>query len=180
MGVKFWAGAAVCALVVPAMAGAQANGGDAARNWAAIEQCAAVKNAERRHECLDGVLQQAGVLSGEQRAQEVREEFGREDRPAPRPAPAPAVAAQAAQPVPAPPRAAELDEIVTTVKATRSIGYQRLRVTTAEGSVWDQTQGEGFVVEPKAGDRFSVERGAMNSFLCQFGRQSRYRCERRD
>ncbi len=180
MSVKFWAGAAVCALAVPAVAWAQADAGSAARNWAAIEQCAAVKNAERRHECLDGVLQQAGVLSGEQRVQEVREEFGREDRPAPRPAPAARTATAQAAPAPAPARAAELDEIVTTVAAVRSIGYQRIRVTTAEGSVWDQTQGEGFAAEPRKGDRFSVERGAMNSFLCQFGRSSRYRCERTD
>lgn len=184
MSAKFVVGVGVCALVVPAIAWAQGNGGaehdGAARNWAAIEQCAAVRNAERRHACIDGVLQQAGVLSGEQRAQEVREEFGKEDRPAPRPAPAPAVVAQAAQPAPAAARAAELDEIVTTIASARTIGYQRLRVTTAEGSVWDQTQAEGFVTEPKSGDRFSVERGAMNSFLCQFGRSSRYRCERTD
>lgn len=178
MSVKFWAGAAACALAVPAIAWAQGNGAGDAGNWAAIAQCGAIKNADRRHECVDGVLQRAGVLSGEQVAQEVREEFGREDRPAPRPAPVERV--QAAQPVAAPTRAAELDEVVSTIAATRSIGYQRVRVTTAEGAVWDQTQGESFAVEPRKGDRFSVERGAMNSFLCQFGRSSRYRCERVD
>ena len=182
MRAKFVAGVGVCALVVPAIAWAQTNGGNAERNWAAIEQCAAIGNAARRHECIDGVLQQAGILSSQQVAQEVREEFGKEDRPAPRPVPAPVVAARAqpAQPGAAPARAADLDELVTTVAATRAIGYKRVRVTTADGSVWDQTQAESFSAEPKQGDRFSVERAAMDSFLCQFGRSSRYRCERTD
>ena len=183
MSAKFVAGVGLCALVAPAIASAQASAGDAERNWAAIEQCAAVRNADRRHECMDNVLQQAGILSGQQVAQEVREEFGKEDRPAPRPAPVerPQPAAQAsAAPAPAPARAADLHEIVTTVASARTIGYQRVRVITAEGSVWDQTQAETFNSEPKQGDRFSVERGSMNSYLCQFGRSSRYRCERTD
>jgi hypothetical protein len=179
MRAKFVAGVGVCALVVPAIAWAQTNGGNAERNWAAIEQCAAVRDADRRHECIDGVLQQAGILSSQQVAQEVRGEFGKEDRPAPRPAPAPVVAARA-QPDAAPARAADLDELVTSVASTRAIGYQRVRVTTADGSVWDQTQAESFSAEPKQGDRFSVERAAMDSFLCQFGRSSRYRCQRTD
>jgi hypothetical protein len=178
MSVKFLAGVGACALAVPAIAWAQGNGAGDAGNWAAIAQCGAIKNADRRHECVDGVLQRAGVLSGEQRTQEVREEFGRQDRPVPRPAPV--ERSQAVQPVAAPTRPAELDEVVTTIAATRSIGYQRVRVTTAEGAVWDQTQGESFPVEPRKGDRFSVDRGSMNSFLCQFGRSSRYRCERTD
>jgi hypothetical protein len=178
MSVKFLAGVGACALSVPAIAWAQGSGSGAEGNWAAAAQCGAIRNAEQRHQCLDGVLQRAGVLSGEQVAQEVREEFGKQDRPAPRPAPAERV--QAAQPAASPTRAAELDEVVTTIASTRTIGYQRVRVTTAEGAVWDQTQGESFAAEPRKGDRFSVERGAMNSFLCQFGRSSRYRCQRTD
>jgi hypothetical protein len=179
MNTKFVVGAALCALVAPAIASAQGSAGDAERNWAAMEQCAAVRNADRRHECMDNVLQQAGILSGQQVAQEVREEFGKEDRPAPRPAPVER-SQPAAQASAAPARAADLDELVTTVASAHSIGYKRVRVVTADGSVWDQTQAETFTAEPKKGDRFSVERASMNSFLCQFGRSSRYRCERTD
>ncbi|HEY6817040.1 MAG TPA: hypothetical protein VI168_16000 [Croceibacterium sp.] len=192
MSFRIVAGVGLGALVVPALASAQAGSGDAGRNWAAIAECGAIKNADRRHDCVDDVLQAAGVLSATQVAQEAREDFGRENRPEPpRPqsvavpapvvAPAPAqgsVPAQAA--AEAPRRAADLDELVTTVASVRSIGYKRVRVTTPEGSVWDQTQAEGFNAEPKSGDRFSVERAAMNSFLCQIGRSSRYRCERID
>jgi hypothetical protein len=49
-------------------------------------------------------------------------------------------------------------------------------VTTADGSVWEQTEGEDFLTPPKAGDAFSVEPAAMNSFRCRFNQSSRYRC----
>jgi hypothetical protein len=172
MSAKFVAGVGLCALVAPAIALAQGSTGNAGSNWTAIAECGAIKNADRRHACVDDVLQQAGVLSSAQVAQEVREEFGKENRPPPAPPPAQASAAPA--------RPAPLDELATTVASARSIGYHRVRVTTTDGSVWDQTQDEGFLAEPKAGDRFSVERGAMNSYLCQFGRASRYRCQRID
>ena len=177
MSAKFVAGVGLCALIAPAIALAQGDPGAAGRNWAAIEQCGSIRNADRRHECMDGVLQQAGVLSGQQVAQEAREEFGKEDRPAPRSAAAPA---QAAVTSAAPARPAELDEVVTTVAAVRNAGYHRVRVTTSDGSVWDQTQAETFTAEPKPGDRFAVERASMGSFLCKFGRSSSYRCERAD
>jgi hypothetical protein len=175
MSAKFVAGVGLCALVAPAIALAQGNAGDAGSNWAAMAECGAIRNADRRHACMDDVLQQAGVLSGAQVAQEVREEFGKENRPAPVAAPR----SQPAQASAAPARTAPLDEIVSTVATVRAIGYHRVRVTAADGSVWDQTQDED-LLEPRQGERFSVERGSMNSFLCQVGRSSRYRCQRID
>lgn len=188
MSLRIVAGVALGALIAPAAVLAQGAPGDAARNWSAIAECGAIKNAQQRHDCVDDVLQAAGVLSATQVAQEARDEFGREERPQPPRQPSPAAPVQAAAPAGAPAqaaaeaprRAADIQEIVTTVAGVRSIGYKRVRVTTAEGSMWDQTQAEDFGAQPKEGDRFSVERASMNSFLCQIGRSSRYRCERTD
>jgi len=182
MSFRFAAGVGLGALIVPAIALAQGSASDAGGNWAAIAECGAIKNAQRRHECTDDVLQRAGILSTAQVAQEAREEFGKEERSAPPRQPRVIEQAQASAPVPAetPRRAADIDELLTTVSSIRTIGYQRVRVTTADGSVWDQTQAETFNAEPKVGDRFSVERASMSSFLCQIGRSSRYRCERTD
>lgn len=189
MSLRIVAGAALGALIVPVAVLAQDASGDAARNWSAIAACGAIQNPDGRHDCVDDVLQAAGVLTPEQAAQGAREDFGRENRSersvaeapratAPQPSAAPAAPAQAAAAQPR--RAEDLDSIVTTVASLRTIGYQKLRVTTAEGSVWDQTQAAEFNTTPREGDRFSVERAAMNSFLCQIGRSRRYRCERID
>ena len=71
-------------------------------------------------------------------------------------------------------------ELVTTIASVRTAGYRRLVVTTAEGSVWQQTQAENFTTPPKPGDSFVIQQAAFNSYRCRFGNGSRYRCERVD
>jgi hypothetical protein len=162
-------------LAVPTVVSAQGNPSDAARNWGAIAECAAINEAAARHECMDGVVSRAGVLSEEQIAEAARQEFGREDRrQAVRSTPAPVVSSSPA----APARAADIQELVTTVASVRTVGYRKLRVTTAEGSVWDQTQAESFSNDPRPGDAFSIQRGPLSGYRCQFRQASRYPCER--
>jgi hypothetical protein len=196
MRLRLVAGVCVAASVMPMMAAAQGNPGDAATHWPAIVECGAERSAAARHACVDRVLRSAGVLSEARVVQETREEFGRQNRAeAPRTPPtravaaAPASAAATAAPAPAasvasaaapPARAAEIDRLVTSIAAVRTIGYRRLRVTTTDGSVWDQTRDETFNTPPKVGDTFSIERASLGSFQCRFARASNYRCERVD
>jgi hypothetical protein len=198
MRLRLVAGVCVAASVMPMMAAAQGNPGDAATHWPAIVECGAERSAAARHACVDRVLRSAGVLSEARVVQETREEFGRQNRaeaprtpPTPAVAAAPASAAATAAPAPAasvasaaappaPARAAEIDKLVTSIAAVRTIGYRRLRVTTTDGSVWDQTRDETFNTPPKVGDTFSIERASLGSFQCRFARASNYRCERVD
>lgn len=156
---------------------AQEASNDPAGNWAAIARCGTIEGAEARHRCTDDVLKRAGVLTAARVEKETREAFGRNERaqprtPTPRPATAPAVA-QAEQ-------EEERDELLTTIKAVRVVGYRNVQVITADGSVWEQTQGKTFTSDPKVGDPFSVIRAAMGSYRCRFANSSRYRCERKD
>lgn len=183
MRLRILAVGGVAALLAPAIVSAQANSGDSAANWAAIAACAAMDEAAGRHRCMDDVARRAGVLSEARVAQAAREDFGREERPrAVRSTPVPTPAARAAETASsaagAATRPAEIQELATTVASVRTVGYRKLRVTTAEGSVWDQMQAETFTREPRAGEAFSIVRGALGGFRCQFGQASRYQCER--
>jgi len=166
----------MAALAVSSGLAAQDSGEDAAGHWAAIARCGAIEGAAARHRCTDEVLRNAGVLTPERVAEESREAFGRNpQREAPVQAAAPRAAA--AEVLPA---EEEEDELLTTIKSVRNVGYRSVQVTTAEGSVWNQTQAKTFTAEPKVGDAFSVRRAALGSYRCRFGSASRYRCERVD
>lgn len=156
---------------------AQDSGTDAAANWAAIARCGAIDGAEARHRCTDEVLQRAGVLTTARIEQEERKAFGRNTRSeAPEPArPAPVVARAEGED-----DAGEQDELLTTIRSVRTVGYRSLQITTAEGSVWEQTQTKTFNSQPKVGEAFSVVRASLGSYRCRFASSSRYRCQRVD
>lgn len=164
-------------LLAPGVARSQAGIGDPAQNWAEIQRCAALDGAAARHACVDVVLRRTGVLSDARVVRETREEFGIERRDVEQRAAAVAAAAPTARPAPLPAPAPRIDEISTTIASVREIGFQRIRVVTTDGSVWDQSQARTFTAVPKAGDPFVVER-ALSGFRCQFARSSLYRCER--
>lgn len=194
MPTKTMIGLGVAALLAPMVAQAQGRQAAADEHWAAIARCAAIDQAEARHQCMDDVVRRAGLLSDDRLAQSARREFGNEDRagpavsspapataPAPSPSPPPAsVAAAPASTAPAPTRAQDIGELVTTVASAQLRGDRRLVVTTAEGSVWEQTQSESFRAMPRAGDRFSIERVSLGGFRCGFERSTVYRCRRVD
>ena len=177
------------ALACLASAPAQAQGEQGEGDWAGIVQCAAIDRAEQRHACVDEVLRRAGLLSDARVAQAARQDFGNENRAepvraAPVPAPVapavPAAVAAASTAAAAPAHAADIGELVTTVASAQMRGDRRLVVTTAEGSVWEQTQSETFRNTPKAGSPFSIERTSLGGFRCSFERSTHYRCRRID
>jgi hypothetical protein len=194
---------ALAVTLVPGSLMAQgATTSDATGHWAAIEQCARIDATEERHGCMDDVIRRAGLLNDARLAETARREFGNENRPpenrvtAP-PAPAspaasgalggaaaaPPVAPPAPQPAAAPAapaRAADLDQLATTVTAARLGPDRRLVVVTAEGSSWTQVQSETFRTLPRAGDRFTIERSSLGSFRCRAGNSSVFRCRRVD
>ena len=155
------------AMAVPAPAFAQADPGEAARNWAAIAQCGSITDAERRLGCMDDVLRRAGIATPHVAAPAARRpESARAEQPA-RPqtqAPRQTQARQHAR------------ELSTTIASVQTVGFQRLRVTAADGSVWEQTEAETFNTFPKVGDAFSVEPGSFGSTRCRFNQSSRYPC----
>lgn len=170
--------ASLVALTVSAGSAAQDSGNDPVSNWAAIARCGAIDGAEARHRCTDEVLQRAGVLTTARVEEESRRAFGRNERaesrqPVARPAPTVARAEERAE-------EEGQDELLTTIRSVRLVGYNSLQVTTAEGSVWTQTQNKTFNSQPKVGEAFSVIRAALGSYRCRFASSSRYRCERVD
>lgn len=180
MGFRDLGAATVIAAVLASGASAQSEVGDAERNWAAIVACSAIDSARARQACMDGVVRQSGAISDEQVEQRARREFGREENT--RPVNAPAAAARPADSPSATQAQAQTDvtEIATRIASVRTVGYQKLRVTTEDGSVWDQTQGESFNANPRAGDSFSIERTTFGAFRCRFAQAKRYYCQRVD
>ena len=152
--------------------------------WAQVSACAGENSNDRRHECVDAVLRAAGALDPVREIAVNRENFGREERPAPSvaapPAPAvPAAAVVAARPtVPAPP--APLTGITTRVASARQLGNRRLQVTTSEGAIWQQVDSDVIRRMPRAGETFEAREGALGSYRCTFNEATTFRCERRD
>ena len=184
MTMRILLGTGLVAACMPLAAYAQAGSAEAGRNWSAITDCAAAPSAEQRHQCMDDVLRRTGLLSDARVAEEARRDFGRDapSRPAPPPPPAPVSASASAPASASTPEASavETDRLVTTIASVGTTGYRRLRVTTAEGSVWEQTEAKSFNSSPKVGDTFEVEHAALGSYRCRFARSSRYRCQRAD
>jgi hypothetical protein len=159
----------VAACLLPAPGFAQEDTGEAARNWARIAQCGSIAEAERRLGCMDGVLREAGIASAAISEAAPRQQARLNDSAPPTPgAPAPRSRE---------PEREDTGPVATTIASVQTIGYQRVLVTTAEGSVWEQTQAETFRTPAKAGDAFSVEPAAMGSFRCRFNQSTRYRCK---
>lgn len=191
MGLKMSLIIGMSIAISPSELVAQVNVSEAAANWASVAQCADLTSASARHDCVDAVLRRTGVLDDQKLAQAARNEFGTEGRPRERGGVSTVQAvtgsASASAEVSAPPsqsagpaRAQDIERLITTVTSFISVGYNRLSVTTAEGSVWEQTQAEAFTSDPRRGDRFVIERGAIGGFRCQFREASLYRCKRVD
>jgi hypothetical protein len=187
--------AALVAVLVPGALMAQgATSGAESGHWSAIEQCARIDATEERHNCMDDVIRRAGLLNDARLTEAARREFGSENGPpetratAPAAAAGPSAAAPAAAaatspraaPSAAPTRAADLDQLATTVSSARLGPDRRLMVVTAEGSSWTQVQSETFRNLPRAGDSFTIERTSLGSFRCRAGNSSVFRCRRAD
>ncbi len=71
-----------------------------------------------------------------------------------------------------------IKKLTTSVASVAVVGPNRLRITTSDGQVWDQT--EGRPPPAKAGDQFTVRSGFMGSMTCRVGSARAYSCVRSD
>lgn len=175
-------------------AGALAQTGEA--NWDAVVQCAKLPGATARHDCIDQLLRDKGVLDRQREMSDARQSFGQDRRaetraapapvpapvPVPTPAPAPAVppsVAAAAQPAPPPAPSAppELKALQTQIAGVRVGADRMLVITTAEGAVWRQMQTIEMRILPVKGDKIEIEQGALGSHRCKVGGKF-FRCQR--
>ena len=64
------------------------------------------------------------------------------------------------------------DELETTIKSAREIGYGRYRIVLTEGdAVWETTEDSISLREPKAGQKISIRRGPMGSYFVRINGQ---------
>ena len=64
------------------------------------------------------------------------------------------------------------DELDTTIKSAREIGYGRYRIVLTEGdAIWETTEDSISLREPKAGQKISIRRGPMGSYFVRINGQ---------
>ena len=69
-------------------------------------------------------------------------------------------------------------EVATQIASIDVAGANRLRVTTTDGQVWDQTEGDA--ERAHVGDAFTVKRNFLGGMMCKIGNRAAYRCVRAD
>jgi hypothetical protein len=69
-------------------------------------------------------------------------------------------------------------EVTAEIASVGVAGANRLRVTTTDGQVWDQTEGD--IARARAGDTLTVKRNFMGGMVCKVGKNRAYRCVRAD
>lgn len=162
----------LCLVACSIASGADGATSDASANWTAVSQCAKQGSARARHDCVDRVLRDAGVLTPEMRQREQRQEFGSENvPPAPRVvAPSPASPARVPD---APPERLEA-ELATVTRAPDG----RVVLTTRDGAVWQQNESQEITLLPKAGERLAIRKGSLGAYLCTLESRVSFRCRR--
>jgi hypothetical protein len=175
----------VLAAAATAPAAETATGAEA--GWAAVTGCAQQDTERARHDCLDQVLRDAGLLTPELRARQQQRAFGLEQSATPAPAaPQPvapptstAPSAQVAGPLPAKPVAeSPPDRIEVEVASVITSRDGKLVVTTTDGAVWRQTESLTNYRLPAAGERMTIRRGALGGYLCTPSSKLSWRCAR--
>ncbi len=181
------------ACVVAVLAAASATpaaetGSGAEAGWTAVTRCAQQETEPARHDCLDEVLRDAGLLTPELRARQQQRAFGLEQPAAPAPvAPSPAAPPPTATAPPAPaarrspattapespPDRVEI-EVASVVKSRDG----KLIVTTTDGAVWRQTESLTNYRLPVVGERMTIRRGALGGYLCTPSSKLSWRCAR--
>ena len=64
------------------------------------------------------------------------------------------------------------DELETTIKAAREIGYGRYRIVLTEGdAIWETTEDSISLREPKPGQKITIRRGPMGSYFVRINGQ---------
>jgi hypothetical protein len=64
------------------------------------------------------------------------------------------------------------DELQTTIKSVRDIGYGKYRIVLTEGdAVWETTEASISLSEPKPGQKITIKRGPMGSYFVRINGQ---------
>jgi hypothetical protein len=58
----------------------------------------------------------------------------------------------------------EPNELETTITSVSHLGYGALRLTLADGAVWEQTDSETLGLAPKSGSRIRIRPGALGAY----------------
>ncbi len=163
---------------------AQPNG-DTSANWDAVVRCAQKAGVSARHDCIDRLLREKGVLDAQRELSEARQSFGQDRRAEPKPAPAeapvPAAAAApraevAASSGSAPSAPPELKALQTQVTSARVAADRMLVITTTEGAIWKQIETVEIRFPPVKGDSIEIEQTALGGHRCKLGKI--FRCQR--
>jgi hypothetical protein len=157
-------------------------------NWKAMEKCAAIADADARHECADDVMRRAGLLvlapapgvAGNAEAPNTQA-----SEPAPKAVaavPTPETPAAPQRPASAPPPKPKLKSAderyhveVTLAKAIKR-GDGKLILTTADGVVWQQLYINSFLPTPKPGASMRVWEGKLGGYMCRIEKLPTFRC----
>lgn len=65
----------------------------------------------------------------------------------------------------------EVKRIDTALAAVARSGYDTYRLTMADGTVWETTEGKGSFL-PRKGDKIAIERGTLGSYTVSIGRNA--------
>lgn len=171
------------ALAVAAATPAAETGSGAEAGWAAVTRCAQQETEPARHDCVDQVLRDAGLLTPELRARQQQRAFGLEQPAAPPPAAKAPVTkappAPAATPSPAtPPPESPPDRVEVEIASVARSPDGKLVITTIDGAVWRQTESLTNYRLPAAGERMTIRRGALGGYLCTPSSKLSWRCAR--
>ena len=61
----------------------------------------------------------------------------------------------------------EKDEIDSTVKSARQIGYERYQIILADGAIWETSQTSVSFSEPRKGQKVHIKRGPLGSYFIE-------------
>jgi hypothetical protein len=192
---------AFCVVTGVAAPSARAQASNSADNWEAMTKCAAIADADARHDCSDDVLREAGLLgaapvessrprtvssapgASEPGPSSSRSSTRREPAsPAPSsPAPAPKATADVRKDFgidTPPPSDDESNRIEVTLTQVEKAGDGKLIVTTSEGAVWRQLFTDAMMQNPKVGESMRVRKNALGGYMCRIGKWPSFKCKR--
>lgn len=166
---------------------------NAADNWEAMTKCAAIADADARHDCSDEVLRKAGLLK-----ESTEPKVSKATEPEPKPT-ASAVAKPAAQAEPSPAQSAAIkpsdsredfglegpkpksdkdNRIEVTLERAVKAGDGKLVLITTDGAVWRQLYSNSLLPTPSAGEVMKVRKNSLGGYLCRVGKKPSFKCER--
>jgi hypothetical protein len=70
------------------------------------------------------------------------------------------------------------DEVRSTVKSARSLGYGKWRIVIEDGAIWETTEARMGFDDPKPGAAVLIERGAITNYFIKIGNGRRVSAKR--